>query len=222
MNMNRENHGDVGQQRQRQPLQVANVGLVAQIHLQDQAQHAEAHAIQMRGAAQQQPQRLAHRRNIRRDVDGVGDQQETDDAVQHRPRKHRLHIRGQALARDEPETRADHLDAHHQRVGEQHRPQHAVAELRAGLGIGRNAARIVVGRARDEARSQLLDPRIVCEAFEQFNHRRSPRRHDSRLMRTHERIEAAQPKPSLQSNRSMMMWKSSRALHRQDDANGEP
>ena len=42
--------------------------------------------------------------------------------------------------------------ATHQRIGEQQRPSQAVAELRAGLGIGRDAAGVVVRGAGDQAR----------------------------------------------------------------------
>ena len=49
-----------------------------------------------------------------------------------------------------PIPRADLLDRRHQRAGEQHDPAHRVAELRAGLRIGGDAAGIVVGGAGDQ------------------------------------------------------------------------
>ena len=90
--------------------------------------------------------------------------------------KHGFHVRRQAPARDATQARAHHLDADHQRVGENHGPQHAEAELRAGLRIGRDAARIVVRGARDETRAQLLHPRIFRNAFQQIDHRQTPQR----------------------------------------------
>jgi hypothetical protein len=43
------------------------------------------------------------------------------------------------------------LDGAHQRVGEQQRPAQAIAELGADLGIGGDAAGIIVRRAGDQA-----------------------------------------------------------------------
>ena len=52
------------------------------------------------------------------------------------------------------DARADELDRDHQRQRQRHGPQHRVAELRAGLGIGGDAAGIVVRRAGDQAGAQ--------------------------------------------------------------------
>jgi len=60
----------------------------------------------------------------------------------------------QPVAGHAAHARADHLDADHQRIGEHHRPPELIAELRAGLRIRRNAARIVVGSAGDETRTE--------------------------------------------------------------------
>jgi len=68
-------------------------------------------------------------------------------------------VGGEAVPGHAADARAHDLDADHERQREQHRPQHAVAELRARLGIGRDAARIVVRGAGDEARPQLLQQR---------------------------------------------------------------
>ena len=60
--------------------------------------------------------------------------------------------------------RAHQLHRRHQRVGEQHRPQQTVAELRAGLGISGDAARIVVGSAGDDAGTDIpFEPRIPLQ-----------------------------------------------------------
>ena len=65
-------------------------------------------------------------------------------------------ILGEAGAGDPADMRADQLDRRHQRIGEQHRPQQAVAEVGAGLGVSGDAAGIVVGGAGDDARAKLL------------------------------------------------------------------
>jgi len=53
--------------------------------------------------------------------------------------------------------RADRLDRGQQRVAEQHCPGQAIAELRADLAIGADAARIVVGRAGDETGTEHVE-----------------------------------------------------------------
>src|SRR5450830_245467 len=54
----------------------------------------------------------------------------------------------------------DHLNADHQGVGEQNRPQHVESELCASLRIGGNSAGIVVSRACDESWAKFLEPRV--------------------------------------------------------------
>ena len=62
-----------------------------------------------------------------------------------------------AVAGDAADARADDLDADHQRRGQEHAPQHAEAELRAGLRVGGDAARVVVGRAGDEPGAEAIE-----------------------------------------------------------------
>src|SRR6266513_5407874 len=95
-------------------------------------------------------------------VERVGEQQQGDDRVQHRPGKVLPHVRRQAVPRDPPDARADDLDADHQRRREQHRPEQAVTELRAGLRIRGDAARVVVGGAGDQPRPELFQQRNVA------------------------------------------------------------
>ncbi len=59
----------------------------------------------------------------------------------------RADVAGNALAGDAAYARADFLDGRHQRKAEQHHPAHRVPELRAGLRVGGDATRIVVGGA---------------------------------------------------------------------------
>ena len=60
-------------------------------------------------------------------------------------------IAGNAVAGDAADARGDFLDRRHQRKRQQHGPADAVAELRAGLAVGADPRRIVVGRAGDQA-----------------------------------------------------------------------
>src|SRR3954453_20264684 len=59
-------------------------------------------------------------------------------------------VAGNAMPRGAAEAGADLLDRHHQRIGQQHCPADAEAELRAGLAVGADARGIVVRRASDE------------------------------------------------------------------------
>ena len=61
-----------------------------------------------------------------------------------------------AVPGDASDARRHDLDADHQRRREQHAPQHAEAELRAGLRVGGDPARVVVGRAGDESGPRRL------------------------------------------------------------------
>ena len=52
---------------------------------------------------------------------------------------------------------ADLLDGRHQWVGEQHGPGDREPELRACLGVGCDAARVVIGGPRDQAGTENLE-----------------------------------------------------------------
>jgi hypothetical protein len=90
-------------------------------------------------------------------------QQQRDERQQHAAREGLAQVSGEPLAGDAADARADQLRRDHERVREQHRPQEAGAELRADLGVGSDAARVVVGGSREQARSdqrrQALLPR---------------------------------------------------------------
>src|ERR1700739_4755287 len=64
-----------------------------------------------------------------------------------------------------PDSRADLLNRRHQREGKEHRPEHAVAELRTHLRIRRNSARIVVRSSGNQSRSQLPENRICTRCL---------------------------------------------------------
>jgi len=60
------------------------------------------------------------------------------------------HISGEAFASDTADLSADHLDRAHERIGQKQSPNQAVTELGPRLGIGGDAARIVIRGAGDE------------------------------------------------------------------------
>ena len=65
-------------------------------------------------------------------------------------------IAGDTMTGHASDARRDFLDRRHQRIGHQHRPADAEAELRTRLTIGADAGRIVVGCPGDQPRSETL------------------------------------------------------------------
>ena len=159
-----EQHRRVGQQRKGQPLQEVDVAVIGDEHLQQQRQQHEEQRHQAAIEAGDQLADLAHGRDVGGDVEGVGDQQQQHDAVQHDRRERRLDVGGEAFAGDPADARADRLDRRHQRKGQRHGPQHVEAELRAGLRIGGDAAGIVVRHAGDQPRPDARQ-RMLLEAL---------------------------------------------------------
>jgi hypothetical protein len=56
-----------------------------------------------------------------------------------------FHIGDDAFSRHAADLSADNLDGDHERCRQKNRPQQAISKLRSGLGISRDARRIVVG-----------------------------------------------------------------------------
>ncbi len=108
--------------------------------------------------ADEQLQGIAHGRDVGSDIDRVRHQQKADDPVKQPARVVAIDIGSEPMPADAADSRADDLDRHHQGIREDHRPQHAVAELRPGLGIGGDPAGIVIGGAGDQARPQVIEP----------------------------------------------------------------
>jgi hypothetical protein len=127
--------------------------------------------------ADDEKERFAHGGNISRDVDRVGDDQEGDDA-EHQPAWIMpLEVGNNPDAGDAADMGADELDGDHERRCQEHRPEQAVAELRAGLRVGSDAGRIVIRRARDEPwPEQAQDDVGLGDVGGPFRHHRHPLR----------------------------------------------
>ena len=97
---------------------------------------------------------FAHCGDVGRDIEHIGDQQKQHDALKNDRWERRFDIGGESPPGDPADARAHRLDRRHQGIGERHRPQHVKAELRARLRIGGYAARVVVGHAGDQPRSE--------------------------------------------------------------------
>jgi hypothetical protein len=118
------------------------------------------------------PRRIGHRAEVGSDIDGIGDEQQRDDCCE-QPRGTVLtQVAGNAAAGGATHAGAHHLHRRHQRVREEHTPGQRIPELRAGLRVGRDAARIVIGRARNQSGAQdpeqprlaRSDHRAVCKS----------------------------------------------------------
>lgn len=124
--------------------------------LEENAEDAEQHRIEVLGPADQQAQRCAHGAEVRAQVDNVRHDQQDDDGTQKPCRVVTPQVLGDALAGDAADAGADRLDHRHQREAEQHGPGEAIAELGAHLAVGGDTAGIIVGGAGDEAGAQAF------------------------------------------------------------------
>jgi hypothetical protein len=114
---------------------------------------------------------LAHGGDVRADIYGVGDEQQGHQGGDHPPGHHPVHVLGETPAGHPADVGADQLDRAHQREGQDHGPEQAVAELGAGLGIGGDTAGVVVGGAGNQPRSELTHPaRIRFPAIIRHHH----------------------------------------------------
>ena len=155
---NDEHGADIGEERQGQPPQHRSVARVGYENFRDYGQEREASDVHSRGSIDEQAKRCGHGSEIGSEVDRVGDDEQPDKGIEQPRRIMPTDISGEASTRHPAHLSADQLDRAHQRIGEQQRPAHAVAELRAGLGIGGDAAGVVVRSAGDQAGSQDVPP----------------------------------------------------------------
>jgi hypothetical protein len=144
----------IGKQHQRQDLHVPGVGAVRDEDLCREADHAERQRKDHGRAADEEPNRFPHGGDVGGNIDDIGGGDQRDNPVEQRRRQHFPEIGGEAAAGDGADARADDLDRDHERGREKHRPAQRVAELGSGLRVGRDAARIVVRRPRQQARTQ--------------------------------------------------------------------
>ena len=121
------------------------------------------------GAPGQQLGGLGHGADVGGDVDGVGDNQKPHQEDREPARANLDHVRSQALSGHKADARREHLDADHQWRSEQQRPHQPETELRPRLRVGRDAARVVVGSAGDQARAQAAGEVAFLFAHAQFS-----------------------------------------------------
>ncbi len=177
--MHRERRRDIGEQHQRHELQHRRIAAIGDEHLQERRCCRENQRVFVVEAADHERQGFAHRRDVGGDVEGVGRDQQRDEDEHDRARRDLHHVCGEALAGDASDLGTDQLDRDHERGREENGPQQPVAKLRAGLGVGRNARRVIVGRAGDKpgpeqaehhAAGPLLAPVLRFRCGRRFGH----------------------------------------------------
>ena len=131
-----------------------HIAVIGQEDLQQQRASRKGHRETDLAPAQDQPRRRAHGGEIGTDVDRIGHQQQADDDMDQPARQNVRHIGGQTFAGNPADPGADRLDRRHQGIGQDRHPDQAEAELGPDLGVGGDAARIVVRRPGDQARPQ--------------------------------------------------------------------
>ena len=154
----------------REPFQNADRALVGKPNLGRDRNCPEQDDVEDVGASGQKLGRLGHGPDVGRDVDRVGHDQKANEASRYPARTYLGHVGGEPSPGHEANARRKHLDADHQRRGEQQRPHQAETELGPRLRVSRDTARVVVGRSRDEAGAQAT--REVVGIF--LSHRRPP------------------------------------------------
>ena len=130
--------------------------MIGDEHLQQQRYEHEERRHEVAIETCDELRYFPNRRDVRGDVEGIGDQQQDHDALKHDRRERGLDVGGESLPGDSADARAHRLNRSHQREGQRHRPKHVEAKLRASLGVRGYAAWVVVSHAGDKPRP---DPR---------------------------------------------------------------
>lgn len=162
MHINHEKRCHVGKQCERQPFQIGHVPSVLQQNLQPDANNTEGDHVNGLWAPQDEVARVGHGAEVGIDVEDVCGGQQSYEDLQKPVRVVLAEVSGEAATRRSADASAYHLDRGHQRIGEQHRPGQRISELGSGLAVGGDPAGIVVGRTRNQSRSESVQqPRFT-------------------------------------------------------------
>ena len=150
--MGDQSRDDVGEERQAEPFEHLEDRAVAEKELKEEDQNRDRPDEPDRGyqAPREQGAAGCHGTQVRAEVDRVGDQQ----SGYANPDQGGGELSAQRDAKPDAglkrDAAAELLNGRHQGKCEKRRPQHAVSKLAADLGIGPDAARIVVAGSCDE------------------------------------------------------------------------
>ena len=124
--MRHDHGGDISEQRQRQPFENGGVARIAEKNLRNDRDDRDADHPDLHLAADEKRCRIAHRRDIRAEIDHIGDQQRQHEHIEHPAG---IVAPADSLAMPwpvvEPMRATDFLDGDHQRIAEDKRPAHA-------------------------------------------------------------------------------------------------
>ena len=146
---------DVRQEDEGEPLEAPRDAAVRGPEEQRDDQARVARDEQTRIEPRHHLGRLGHPAEVGADVEDVRDHQERTGRPEHPSRVAPADDAREPTARDHPEPRTHQLDRHHQREGEDRRPEGRVAEARARDRVGRDARGVVVGRPGHEAGAEV-------------------------------------------------------------------
>ncbi len=148
---------DVGEKRERQPLQNAGNLVVTALHRGHSDGEPEQNNKVVRVYAGQHFGRVSHSREISADVNGVGGEQAQRRDHDKGFREFLAQSASESHAGDHSDTRAHHLHARHQWPRDERSPKLTGAQESARRRIGRNSRRIIIGRASNQARTKVRE-----------------------------------------------------------------
>ena len=100
---------------------------------------------------------IRHAREVRADVDRVRDEKGEGRDGDQRLGKFETQRSRKSATGDHADARAHELHAPHERPGDERRPKQRRAVLRTGYRVSRDAGRIIIRRAGDQAGTQLAE-----------------------------------------------------------------
>jgi hypothetical protein len=149
--------GDVGEQRQREPFEHADIPFVVEEDLRSHRDQTEEDHVKKARTVDQESERIRHCTEIGSDVHRIGHKQHGKHRPQQAGRQMSTHIAGDPVAGDPSDPGRYLLNGGHQWVGEKHRPANAEPQLGARLAVGADSGGIVVGRSGDQPRTERVE-----------------------------------------------------------------
>ena len=151
--------GNIGKQRERQHLEHDGIPSIGNEDFQSQDANGKGSEQNEEGChGYEQLNGRRHCAQIGADVEDIGYKHQADCRYQYRATVLLPNDRGNARAGNQADASAHLLHRNQKRKHVQRQPELAGAEGGAGLGIGADARRIIVGCASDQSRPQDAQP----------------------------------------------------------------
>src|SRR5579859_3163004 len=152
--MNHKCRSDIGKQDQGQPYQVMNIFVIGNINLKKQGDDPQQDRVDVHRSAEDKLRGGSHRGNVCAKIENIGYAQEKYQPISKGLGVVLAEIFGYANSGNSSKPPANFLYGGHEGKREQHSPEHSETKLGTDLGIGGDAAWIVIGRSGDQARPQ--------------------------------------------------------------------